>query len=157
VPLPGPPEPEFPLPAKLTVTAISDGEGYSMIPDLCTVNIDIRLTPALDVRSPSRYCRRRQLHGPRGQGRRTFDPARRFVVPFLYHSDKESSRDYLRLSSTCRRAPRQAQIAVICLPRLAGAEQQRIVQNGDLVWQAGSDPARKAAGPLVGPAVFFEG
>jgi succinyl-diaminopimelate desuccinylase len=48
VPLPGPPGPEFPLPAKLTVTAISGGEGYSMIPDLCTVNIDIRLTPALD-------------------------------------------------------------------------------------------------------------
>jgi hypothetical protein len=53
-------------------------------------------------------------------------------------------------------APRQAQIAVICLPRLAGAEQQ-IVQNGDLVWKAGSDPARTAAGPLVGPAVFFGG
>ena len=48
VPLPGPPGPEFPLPAKLTVTAISGGEGYSMVPDLCTVNIDIRLTPALD-------------------------------------------------------------------------------------------------------------
>jgi succinyl-diaminopimelate desuccinylase len=47
-PLPGPPGPEFPLPAKLTVTAISGGEGYSMVPDLCTVNVDIRLTPALD-------------------------------------------------------------------------------------------------------------
>jgi succinyl-diaminopimelate desuccinylase len=48
VPLPGPPGPEFPLPAKLTVTAISGGEGYSMVPDLCTVNVDIRLTPALN-------------------------------------------------------------------------------------------------------------
>jgi succinyl-diaminopimelate desuccinylase len=48
VPLPGPPGPEFPLPAKLTVTAISGGEGYSMVPDLCTVHVDIRLTPALD-------------------------------------------------------------------------------------------------------------
>jgi succinyl-diaminopimelate desuccinylase len=48
---PGPPEPEFPLPPKLTITAISGGEGYSMIPDLCTVNIDIRLTPALDDRA----------------------------------------------------------------------------------------------------------
>jgi len=54
-------------------------------------------------------------------------------------------------------APRQAQIAVICLPQLAGAGQQRIVQNGDLMRKAGSDPARTAAGPLVGPAVFFEG
>ena len=48
VPLPGPPGREFPLPAKLTVTAVSGGEGYSMVPDLCTFNVDIRLTPALD-------------------------------------------------------------------------------------------------------------
>jgi succinyl-diaminopimelate desuccinylase len=48
VPLPGPPGPEFPVPAQLTVTAISGGQGYSMVPDLCTVNIDIRLTPVLD-------------------------------------------------------------------------------------------------------------
>ncbi len=47
-PLPGPPGPQFPLPVKLTVTAISGGQGYSMVPDLCTVNVDIRLTPALD-------------------------------------------------------------------------------------------------------------
>ena len=45
VPLPGPAGPGFPLPARLTVTAISGGEGYSMVPDLCTVNVDIRLTP----------------------------------------------------------------------------------------------------------------
>src|SRR5580693_4160426 len=38
-----------------------------------------------------------------------------------------------------------------------GAEQQRILQNGDLAWKAGSDPARTAAGPLVGPAVSFGG
>jgi succinyl-diaminopimelate desuccinylase len=48
VPLPGPAGPEFPLPAKLTVTAVSGGEGNSMVPDLCTFNVDIRLTPALD-------------------------------------------------------------------------------------------------------------
>ena len=46
--LPGPAGPGFPLPARLTVTAISGGQGYSMVPDLCTVNVDIRLTPALD-------------------------------------------------------------------------------------------------------------
>jgi acetylornithine deacetylase/succinyl-diaminopimelate desuccinylase-like protein len=61
LPLPGPPGPEFPLPAKLTVTAISGGEGYSMVPDLCTVNVDVRLTPALMTGPPSRCCRRRQL------------------------------------------------------------------------------------------------
>jgi succinyl-diaminopimelate desuccinylase len=48
MPLPGPAGPRFPLPAKLTITAVSGGEGYSMIPDLCTFNVDIRLTPALD-------------------------------------------------------------------------------------------------------------
>jgi succinyl-diaminopimelate desuccinylase len=48
VPLPGPGGPEFPLPAKLTVTEVCGGEGYSMVPDLCTFNVDIRLTPALD-------------------------------------------------------------------------------------------------------------
>jgi succinyl-diaminopimelate desuccinylase len=47
-PLPGPAGPRFPLPAKLTVTAIDGGEGYSMVPDLCSLNVDIRLTPALD-------------------------------------------------------------------------------------------------------------
>jgi succinyl-diaminopimelate desuccinylase len=52
-PLPGPAGPGFPVPTRLTVTAISGGEGFSMVPDLCTVNVDIRLTPALDDRSAS--------------------------------------------------------------------------------------------------------
>jgi succinyl-diaminopimelate desuccinylase len=47
-PLPGPAGPEFPLPAKLTVTAINGGEGYSAVPDLCTFSVDVRLTPALN-------------------------------------------------------------------------------------------------------------
>jgi succinyl-diaminopimelate desuccinylase len=46
--LPGPAGPGFPLPARLTVTAISGGEGYSVVPDLCAVNVDVRLTPAFD-------------------------------------------------------------------------------------------------------------
>ena len=48
VPLPGPAGHGFPLPARLTVTAICGGEGYSMVPYLCTLNVDVRLTPALD-------------------------------------------------------------------------------------------------------------
>jgi succinyl-diaminopimelate desuccinylase len=48
VELPGPAGPGFPLSARLTVTAISGGEGYSMVPDLCSINVDVRLTPALD-------------------------------------------------------------------------------------------------------------
>ena len=46
--LPGPVGPDFPLPARLTVTAISGGEGYSVVPDLCVVNVDVRVTPAFD-------------------------------------------------------------------------------------------------------------
>ncbi|MGH4000449.1 MAG: M20 family metallopeptidase [Pseudonocardiaceae bacterium] len=39
---------EFPLPGKATVTAIRGGQGYSVTPDLCTLNIDIRTTPTFD-------------------------------------------------------------------------------------------------------------
>ena len=39
----------LPLPARLTVTAVTGGEGYSTVPDLCTLNVDVRLTPALDA------------------------------------------------------------------------------------------------------------
>jgi succinyl-diaminopimelate desuccinylase len=48
--LPGPPLAGFPLPARLTVTAISGGEGYSTVPDLCVLNVDVRLTPAFGER-----------------------------------------------------------------------------------------------------------
>lgn len=48
--LPGPVA-GFPPAPKLTVTAISGGEGYSVVPDLCTLNVDVRLTPALDDRA----------------------------------------------------------------------------------------------------------
>lgn len=33
-------------PGKLTVTAVEAGQGYSLTPDLCTVNVDMRTTPA---------------------------------------------------------------------------------------------------------------
>ncbi|MFE0460409.1 M20 family metallopeptidase [Kitasatospora sp. NPDC058965] len=36
----------FALPPKISVTACHSGEGYSVVPDLCTLNIDIRTTPA---------------------------------------------------------------------------------------------------------------
>ncbi|MGH3795020.1 MAG: M20 family metallopeptidase [Pseudonocardiaceae bacterium] len=38
----------FPLPGKVTVTAIQGGQAYSVTPDLCTLNIDIRTTPTFD-------------------------------------------------------------------------------------------------------------
>lgn len=55
--LPGPAEPGFPLPARLTVTAISGGEGYSVVPDLCVVNVDVRLTPAFDAQAALKTVR----------------------------------------------------------------------------------------------------
>ncbi|GAA2694040.1 M20 family metallopeptidase [Streptomyces lunalinharesii] len=36
----------FPLPAKVTVTAISGGSGFSVTPDRVDLNVDARLTPA---------------------------------------------------------------------------------------------------------------
>jgi len=55
--LPGPADPGFPLPARLTVTAISGGEGYSVVPDLCVVNVDVRLTPAFDSQAALKTVR----------------------------------------------------------------------------------------------------
>jgi succinyl-diaminopimelate desuccinylase len=39
----------FPLGPRITVTGISGGEGYSIVPDRCTVSVDIRLTPRYDA------------------------------------------------------------------------------------------------------------
>jgi succinyl-diaminopimelate desuccinylase len=41
---PGPVDPILGLPPKLTVTAIHAGEGFSVVPDRCVVNVDVRLT-----------------------------------------------------------------------------------------------------------------
>jgi succinyl-diaminopimelate desuccinylase len=56
--LPGPAGPGFPLSAKLTVTAIEGGQGYSVTPDLCALNIDIRITPAFDDRAAADFLER---------------------------------------------------------------------------------------------------
>jgi len=39
---------DFPLPGKVTVTAIDGGQGYSVTPDLCTLHLDIRTTPTFN-------------------------------------------------------------------------------------------------------------
>jgi succinyl-diaminopimelate desuccinylase len=41
--------PDFPLPPRLTVTKVAGGSGYTNVPDLCTLNVDVRLTPAFDI------------------------------------------------------------------------------------------------------------
>ncbi len=46
---PGPMDPELGLPPKLTVTKVTGGESYSIIPDHCTVSIDVRLTKTFDA------------------------------------------------------------------------------------------------------------
>lgn len=45
---PGPFDSSLGLPPKLTVTGIAGGESYSIVPDRCTVSIDIRLTTTFD-------------------------------------------------------------------------------------------------------------
>ncbi len=47
--LPADAGPDFPLPPRLTVTEVADGSGYTAVPDLCTLNVDVRLTPAFDI------------------------------------------------------------------------------------------------------------
>ncbi len=51
--LPGP-DAEFPLPPKLTVTSCHGGQGFSVVPDLCELGVDIRTTPAFDARAAER-------------------------------------------------------------------------------------------------------
>jgi succinyl-diaminopimelate desuccinylase len=54
-PLPAEPDPMFPYGPKLTVTALHGGEGFSQVPDVATVNVDVRLTPAFDAEA-ARAC-----------------------------------------------------------------------------------------------------
>ncbi|MGH3564867.1 MAG: M20 family metallopeptidase [Pseudonocardia sp.] len=49
---------DFPLPGKLTVTAMNGGEGYSVTPDLCTLNVDIRTTPTFKDKAAARLLER---------------------------------------------------------------------------------------------------
>jgi succinyl-diaminopimelate desuccinylase len=45
---PAPPDPILDLSPKLTVTRIYGGESFSIVPDLCILSIDVRLTTAFD-------------------------------------------------------------------------------------------------------------
>jgi succinyl-diaminopimelate desuccinylase len=37
---------DFHFGPKLTITAINGGSGFAQVPDLCTINVDVRLTPS---------------------------------------------------------------------------------------------------------------
>ncbi|WP_372405414.1 M20 family metallopeptidase [Streptomyces luteireticuli] len=48
----------FPLPPKLSVTAFHSGQGFSVTPDLCELNVDIRTTPAFDAHDAETLVRK---------------------------------------------------------------------------------------------------
>ncbi|MFJ8532300.1 M20/M25/M40 family metallo-hydrolase [Streptomyces sp. NPDC093591] len=48
---------EFPLPPKLTVTSCHGGQGFSVVPDLCELGVDIRTTPAFDADAAEQLVR----------------------------------------------------------------------------------------------------
>ncbi|GAA4554207.1 M20 family metallopeptidase [Amycolatopsis samaneae] len=52
----------FPLPGKVTVTAIEGGQGFSVTPDLCVLNVDIRTTPTFDTATAETLLRDRVTH-----------------------------------------------------------------------------------------------
>ncbi|MFH9561184.1 M20 family metallopeptidase [Streptomyces globisporus] len=57
--LPGLPEEGalFPLPPKVSVTAVHGGEGFSVTADRCDLNVDVRTTPAFDARQAETLVR----------------------------------------------------------------------------------------------------
>ncbi|MFI9723959.1 M20 family metallopeptidase [Streptomyces sp. NPDC052396] len=48
----------FPLPPKLSVTSFHGGEGFSVTPDRCDLNIDIRTVPAFDAHDAENLVRK---------------------------------------------------------------------------------------------------
>lgn len=53
-PLPGVTSTEFPLAPKLAVTEVRGGDGYAVIPDRCTLLVDVRLTPTFSAEDAQR-------------------------------------------------------------------------------------------------------
>ncbi|WP_338932450.1 M20/M25/M40 family metallo-hydrolase [Streptomyces netropsis] len=48
----------FPLPPKLSVTAFHSGQGFSVTPDLCELNVDVRTTPGFDAHDAETLVRK---------------------------------------------------------------------------------------------------
>lgn len=48
----------FPLPPKLSVTSFHGGQGFSVSPDRCELNIDVRTTPAFDAHDAETLIRK---------------------------------------------------------------------------------------------------
>ena len=49
--------PFFPLPPQFTITGMKGGAGCSTVPDLCTVELDVRLTPTFQADSADRLIK----------------------------------------------------------------------------------------------------
>ncbi|CCK24422.1 peptidase dimerization domain-containing protein [Streptomyces davaonensis JCM 4913] len=49
---------QFPLPAKVSVTACHGGQGFSTTPDRCDLNVDIRTTPGFDAQDAETLIRK---------------------------------------------------------------------------------------------------
>jgi succinyl-diaminopimelate desuccinylase len=52
--VPAPLDPELGLPAKLSVTEVRGGQGYSVVPDRCELLVDLRLTGSFDAAAAGR-------------------------------------------------------------------------------------------------------
>ena len=48
----------FPLPPKLSVTSFHGGQGFSVTPDLCKLNVDVRTTPDFDAHDAETLVRK---------------------------------------------------------------------------------------------------
>lgn len=48
----------FPLPPKLSVTSIHGGQGFSVTPDRCDLNVDVRTTPSFDGQAAETLVRK---------------------------------------------------------------------------------------------------
>ncbi|MEU2670393.1 M20/M25/M40 family metallo-hydrolase [Streptomyces sp. NPDC007164] len=48
----------FPLPPKLSVTSLHGGQGFSVTPDRCDLNVDVRTTPGFDAHDAENLIRK---------------------------------------------------------------------------------------------------
>ncbi|MEU1198275.1 M20/M25/M40 family metallo-hydrolase [Streptomyces sp. NPDC005813] len=107
LPLPGPAS-LFPLPPKLTVTAVHGGDGFSVTPDLCVIHVDVRLTPDFDAHDAEALVRRavddldEALPGPRGTD---VQPVAAWP-PFQLRPDEEPAAALLAAARAVGLAPR---------------------------------------------------
>ena len=95
--------PDFPLPPRLTVTEVAGGSGYSAVPDLCTLKVDIRLTPAWDAAAAETL-----LHSLADQVDAAWPGTRRTLIEVTTRWPEYRLPDDSRLKTALLAAARQA-------------------------------------------------